>query len=464
MTSRISVIGTGYLGATHAACMAELGHSVVGVDSDVDKIALLREGIAPFSEPGLADMLSRNVANGRLRFTTELHEAVEDADVHFICVGTPQAASGAGADLSAVEAVADALAAAVRRDCLVVGKSTVPVGTAARLADRIAARVPAGVSAPVAWNPEFLREGHGIEDTLVPSRLVLGVTGPEQEAVLREVYRAVIVAGTPVHVTDLETAELAKSAANAFLATKISFVNAMADLSDRSGADVVALADILGDDPRIGRAFLDAGVGFGGGCLPKDIRALSATAQDLGAAPTVRLLGEVDAVNLATRQRVVDAAVEMCGGSVAGKRLGVLGAAFKPLSDDVRDSPALHVAHELRCRGAKVRVYDPEANVNARSVRPELRYVASPAAAARGADLLLHLTDWPEFAQLDPAIVGRVVRHRRVLDARNGLDAAAWRAAGWQVRSIGRGGRVPDSVAPAPVGADSGVGVPVAGR
>jgi len=274
-----------------------------------------------------------------------------------------------------------------------------------------------------------------------------------------------IEAGTPVHVTDLETAELAKSAANAFLATKISFINAMADISDRSGADVVALADILGDDSRIGRAFLDAGVGFGGGCLPKDIRALSATAQELGVTHAVRLLGEVDAVNLATRDRVVEAAVELCGGSVAGKRLGVLGAAFKPLSDDVRDSPALHVAHELHCRGAKVRVYDPQANVNARSVRPELRYVASPAAAARGADLLLHLTDWPEFARLDPADVGRSVRHRRVLDARNGLDATAWRAAGWEVRSIGRGGRVPAPDTAATVPADSpGVGVPAARR
>ncbi len=448
MTLRISVIGTGYLGATHAACMAELGHSVIGIDSDVDKTALLREGIAPFSEPGLAELLGKHVASGRLRFTTDLREATENADVHFVCVGTPQSTSGAGADLSAVESVVDALASAVRRDCLVVGKSTVPVGTAARLAARISARVPAGVSAPVAWNPEFLREGHGIEDTLAPSRLVLGVTSAAAELALRDVYRSVIAAGTPVHVTDLETAELAKSAANAFLATKISFINAMADLSDRSGADVVALADILGDDPRIGRAFLDAGVGFGGGCLPKDIRALSATAQELGVAHAVRLLAEVDAVNIAARDRVVEAAVQMCGGSVVGQRLGVLGAAFKPLSDDVRDSPALYVAHELHCRGAKVRVYDPKANVNARSVRPELRYVASPAAAVRGADLLLHLTDWPEFAGLDPATVGRTMRHRRILDARNGLDAELWRSAGWQVRSIGRGARRARPVAP----------------
>ncbi len=444
MTLRISVLGTGYLGATHAACLAELGHTVVGVDNDPQKIALLRQGIVPFSEPGLGALVSRHVASGRLRFTTDIGEAAELADVHFVCVGTPQASSGAGADLGAVDAVVESLARALRRDSLVVGKSTVPVGTAARLAARLAELTPAGVTASLAWNPEFLREGHGIEDTLAPTRLVLGVTSPHAEQVLRDVYATVVRAGTPVHVTDLETAELAKTAANAFLATKISFINAMADLCDRSGADVVALADILGDDPRIGRAFLDAGVGFGGGCLPKDLRALSATAEELGVHHAVRLLGEVDAVNLAARDRIVEAAEQLCGGSVTGRRIGVLGAAFKPRSDDVRDSPALHVAHQLHRLGAKVRVYDPEANVNARAVRPELRYVASPDAAARAADLLLHLTDWPEFRALDPAALGRLVRHRRVLDGRNGLDPVRWRAAGWQVRGVGRGDLVTD--------------------
>ena len=439
MTLRISVIGTGYLGATHAACMAELGHSVIGVDRDVDKISLLRAGVAPIAEPGLAELLRRHVRSGRLRFTTDITEAAREADVHFVCVGTPQSAGGSAADLGAVHAVVDALASSVRRDCLIVGKSTVPVGTTARIAARIAERVPSWVSARLAWNPEFLREGHGVEDTLRPSRLVLGVADPVAESTLREVYRDLIVAGVPLHVTDFETAELAKAAANAFLATKISFVNAMADLSDRSGADVVALADILGDDPRIGRAFLDAGVGFGGGCLPKDVRALAAVAEKLGAADAVRLLTDVDEANTAARERVVDAAVEMCGGSVCGQRIGVLGAAFKPGSDDVRDSPALYVAHALHLRGAKVRIYDPQANVNARSVRPELRYVASPDAAARNADLLLHVTAWPEFGRLDPAAVAPLVRHRRILDARNSLDAERWRAAGWQVRGVGRG-------------------------
>ena len=449
MTSAISVIGTGYLGATHAACMAELGHTVIGVDSNVHKIALLREGLAPFSEPGLADLLRTHVASGRLRFTTDIREAAEQADMHFVCVGTPQAASGAAADLTAVNAVVDGLAASIRRDCLIVGKSTVPVRTAARLRDRAAAQVPSGVSANVAWNPEFLREGHGVEDTLSPTRLVLGVTSAGDERLLRDVYRAVIAAGTPVHVTDLETAELAKTAANAFLAMKVSFINAMADLSDRSGADVVALADVLGDDPRIGRAFLNAGVGFGGGCLPKDIRALAATAEALGATDAVRLLAEVDNANIAARERVVDAAVEMCGGDVTGQRIGVLGAAFKPRSDDVRDSPALYVAHELHRRGAKVRVYDPEANVNARAVRPELRYVASPDTAARNADLLMLLTDWPEFARLDPAAVAGLVKHRRIIDGRNALDADRWTAAGWQLRAVGRGLRRVDADLPA---------------
>ncbi len=445
MTSAISVIGTGYLGATHAACMAELGHTVIGVDSNVHKINLLRDGLAPFSEPGLADLLRTHVASGRLRFTTDIREAAEQADMHFVCVGTPQAASGAAADLTAVNAVVDGLAASIRRDCLIVGKSTVPVGTAARLRDRVAAQVPSGVSANVAWNPEFLREGHGVEDTLSPTRLVLGVTSAGDERLLRDVYRAVIAAGTPVHVTDLETAELAKTAANAFLAMKVSFINATADLSDRSGADVVALADVLGDDPRIGRAFLNAGVGFGGGCLPKDIRALAATAEALGATDAVRLLAEVDNANIAARERVVDAAVELCDGDVTGQRIGVLGAAFKPRSDDVRDSPALYVAHELHSRGAKVRVYDPEANVNARAVRPELRYVASPDTAARGADLLMLLTDWPEFARLDPAAVAGLVKHRRIIDGRNALDADRWTAAGWQLRAVGRGLRRADA-------------------
>lgn len=434
----ISVIGAGYLGATHAACVAELGHRVVGIEVDPQRLSLLREGIVPFAEPGLGELLRTHLATGQLRFTADLREAADSADVHFVCVGTPQAPGG-GADLSAVHAVIDGLAPYLRPGSVVVGKSTVPVGTAARLAARLTLLAAPGAAPTLAWNPEFLREGHGVEDTLRPSRLVLGVTDPEAERVLRDIYACVIDAGVPVFVTDLETAELAKSAANAFLAMKVSFINAIADLSERSKADVTVLADVIGADPRIGRAFLGAGLGFGGGCLPKDLRALAATADEHGATDVGRLLRAVDAINLATRERIVQAATAMCGRDVVGARIGVLGAAFKPGSDDVRDSPALQVADALHQHGARVRVYDPLANVNARSVHPHLRYVASAEAAARGADLLLHLTEWPEFGALDPVGLRELVRCPRLLDARNTLDLPRWRAAGWQVRAVGRG-------------------------
>jgi len=439
MNMRISVIGTGYLGATHAACLAELGFDVLGVDNDPDKVALLSRGVAPFSEPGLDELLARHVGTGRLRFSTDLRRAADFADVHFVCVGTPQARSGLAADLSAVFAVVRGLVENVTRDCLIVGKSTVPVGTAATLADLVAGLVPPGVDATVAWNPEFLREGHGIEDTLRPDRLVFGVRTPGAEATLRRVYEQPIAARVPVHVTDVATAELAKVAANAFLATKISFINAMAEVSDCSGADVVALADILGDDARIGRRFLDAGVGFGGGCLPKDIRAFSARATELGAHSVADLLHEVDTINLKARQRTVDLAAELCDQDLHGRRVAILGAAFKPLSDDVRDSPALHVAGQLHLHGAEVRVYDPEASNNARAVFPALTYVASVDAALTGADVVLHLTEWPQFREIDPHHAAGLVRSPRMIDGRNRLDAEWYRQAGWTFHGMGRG-------------------------
>ncbi len=448
MDLRISVIGTGYLGATHAACLAELGFEVLGVDHDPEKISLLSRGIVPFAEPDLADLVTRHVRSGRLTFTTDLREAAAFADVHFICVVTPQSPTGWAADLSAVLEVTRRLAGHLTRNCLIVGKSTVPVGTACQLAAEVAALAPPGVSASVAWNPEFLREGHGVADTLSPDRLVFGVTGPDAEVTLRRLYERPIATGTPVHVTDLATAELAKVAANSFLATKISFINAMAEISDRAGADVVALADILGDDDRIGRRFLDAGIGFGGGCLPKDIRAFSARATELGADSVSGLLHEVDSINLRARDRTVELANDLCGSTVRGHRVAVLGAAFKPLSDDVRDSPALYVAGRLHLQGAQVRVYDPEAANNARTVFPALTYVASTEAALTGADLVLHLTEWPEFAAIDPDRAATLVRERRIIDGRNRLDAERWRAAGWTFRGIGRG-MAPDREGPA---------------
>lgn len=437
MTLRISVVGTGYLGATHAACMAELGHEVVGVDSDAEKVAALTTGCAPFSEPGLDALLGEHVATGRLRFTTDLTSVASWADVHFVCVGTPQAAQGEHADLGAVEAVVHALAASATRDCLVVGKSTVPAGTTTRLRGDVARLARPGVRVGLAWNPEFLREGHAVEDTLRPDRLVLGADDHGAEVVMRAVYRDLLDAGVPVHVTDPTTAELAKGAANAFLATKISFVNALAEMCDAAGADVTALADVLGSDPRIGRRFLDAGLGFGGGCLPKDIRALGARADELGTRGVGALLREVDRVNLGVRERVVRLAGELAGGDVRGRRVAVLGAAFKPGSDDVRDSPALDVATRLHRAGASVSVYDPEALATGRAVAPELRFVAAAETALRDADLVLHLTEWPEFADLDPTQVATLVRGRVLLDARNRLDLARWATAGWTVRGLG---------------------------
>jgi UDPglucose 6-dehydrogenase len=447
MDMRISVVGTGYLGATHAACLAELGFEVVGVDNDREKVARLGRGSLPFSEPGLQEMVGRHVSSGRLRFTTDIREAAAFADVHFICVGTPQVESGLAADVGAVFAAARELARHVTRDCLIVGKSTVPVGTAAVLADEVEDLVPHRVTASVAWNPEFLREGHAVSDTLRPERLVFGVSTPEAELTLRRVYEEPITAGVRVHVVDMATAELAKVSANAFLATKISFINAMSEVSDRVGANVVALADILGEDPRIGRRFLDAGIGFGGGCLPKDIRAFSARAEELGVPAVARLLTEVDEINLRARRRTVELTRRLCGSRLRGRRVAVLGAAFKPLSDDVRDSPALHIAAKLHSFGAAVRVYDPEASANARAVFPSLTYARSVETALAGADVVLHLTDWPEFTKLDPSRAAELVRRRQIIDGRSQLDEERWRMAGWTFHGLGRGTHRPLEVA-----------------
>jgi UDPglucose 6-dehydrogenase len=435
---RITVIGCGYLGATHAACMAELGHEVLGVEIDDAKRAALSAGRAPFHEPGLDALLATHVGTGRLRFTDSFAEAGDFGDLHFLCVGTPQSAVGLGADLTAVVDAVESLAAQLTRPTLLVGKSTVPVGTAARLAERMAELAPVGAAAELAWNPEFLREGFGVEDTLHPDRIVMGVASERSEQVLRTFYADAIAGGTPVVVTDFATAELAKVAANAFLATKISFINAIAEVCEAAGADVVDLADAMGHDRRIGRAFLNAGVGFGGGCLPKDIRAFLHRAGELGVDDAMSFLKQVDDINQRRRAQLVQTATELLDGNLVGKRVCVWGAAFKPGSDDVRDSPALWIAGQLQLGGAKVIVYDPQAAHTARQVYPTLEYAGSSIEAARGADLILHLTEWQEFRELDPAEVGAAVARRVLLDGRNVLDAPAWRAAGWTLRGIGR--------------------------
>lgn len=434
---RVSVIGTGYLGATHAAAVAEMGFTVIGVDHDPTKIAALERGEVPFHEPGLPELIRTHVETGRLSFTTDLAAAVAASDVHFICVGTPQQASSHAADLSFVEGATRAVAEALTHDGLIVGKSTVPVGTAARLREMVDAAAPAHLHVELDWNPEFLREGYAVEDTLRPDRVVIGGASPWAEDQLRRLYGPAIAAGAPVVTCDLPTAELVKVSANAFLATKISFINAIAEMCEKTGADVTTLADAIGYDARIGRRFLNAGLGFGGGCLPKDIRALTHRASELGALQVAGLMQQVDEINMSQRQRVVELAMEACPVNILNARVAVLGAAFKPDTDDVRDSPALNVAAALHLRGALVSVYDPEASATARRSFPTLSYAATLEAAVTGADLVLVLTEWPEIVGADPVTLGRLVAHRAVVDGRRCLPAAAWRDAGWRVRTLG---------------------------
>ncbi|MGZ4496908.1 MAG: UDP-glucose dehydrogenase family protein [Nocardioides sp.] len=434
---RLTVIGTGYLGATHAICMAVLGFEVLALDRDLERVAALADGRVPFHEPGLPEMLRKALDSGRLRFTTDLAEVAAVGDVHFVCTGTPQQPGSYAADLSQVEGVVRDLAPLLERPCLVVGKSTVPVGTAERLAGLLADLAPVGAAAELAWNPEFLREGHAIEDTLKPSRLVLGVSSESARARLEDAFRPLLTAGIPCITTDLATAELVKVAANSFLATKISFINAMAEICESTGADVHQLADALALDDRIGGRFLKPGLGFGGGCLPKDIRAFVHRAEELGRAESVSFLREVDAINQRRRCRTVDLVRAQAGGELAGVRVCVLGASFKPHSDDVRDAPALDVARRLHEEGARVVVFDPQAMENARRTHPELEYAASTLAAAAGADVVAVLTEWDQFRGLDPERLGSVVAARSVVDARHALDSSVWRAAGWDYRALG---------------------------
>jgi UDPglucose 6-dehydrogenase len=434
---RLSVLGTGYLGATHAVSMTELGFEVIGLDVDEAKVARLNAGEVPFFEPGLEALLRKNLDTGRLRFTTSYPEAAEFADVHFVCVGTPQKKGEYAADVSYVEATFSSLAPLLRRPALVVGKSTVPIGTAARMADLVAAQAPSS-EVDVAWNPEFLREGFAVEDTLRPDRLVFGVRSARAEALLRALYAPVIEAGCPVVVADFATAELVKVAANSFLATKISFINAMAEVCEVVHADVTKLSEALGYDERIGRRFLQAGLGFGGGCLPKDIRAFMARAGELGADQALTFLKDVDAINMRRRARTVDLGRELLDGSFHGHKVAVWGAAFKPNSDDIRDSPALDVAAAVQRYGATVAVYDPAAMDNARRTYPQLTYAPSALDAAAGADLVLLLTEWSEFREMAPEVLGEVVAARRIVDGRNALDPVTWRAAGWVYRALGR--------------------------
>ena len=440
---RCTVFGTGYLGATHAAGMAELGHEVVGVDIDPGKVAKLAAGDIPFYEPGLRKVLSDNLAAGRLHFTTDYDAAAEFADVHFLGVGTPQKKGEYGADLRHVHAVIDTLVPRLRRSAVIVGKSTVPVGTAGELGARVRGLAADGIDVEIAWNPEFLREGFAVHDTLHPDRIVLGVQpdSVHAEAAIRELYASLLDEGVPFLLTDLQTAELVKVSANAFLATKISFINAISEVCEAVDADVTLLADALGDDPRIGRRFLNAGLGFGGGCLPKDIRAFMARAGELGANHALTFLREVDSINMRRRSRMVELATKACG-SLLGANVAVLGAAFKPESDDVRDSPALNVAGMLQLNGATVNVYDPKAMENSQRLFPTLNYSTSVVEACERADAVLVLTEWSEFVELEPHDLVDTVRAKVIVDGRNCLDSAKWTDAGWRVYALGKSGTV----------------------
>ena len=435
---RISVIGCGYLGAVHAAAMASLGHDVVGIDVDAEKVAMLSRGEAPFFEPGLSEILMPALDSGRLRFTTDFADA-KGAVVHFIAVGTPQKKGEHAADMRYVNGAVRSLLPHLSEGDLVVGKSTVPVGTAERLSRVI---VDSGSGANLAWNPEFLREGFAVQDTVRPDRLVYGVpdgeAGETARELLDQVYSVAVANGTPIVVADYATAELVKAAANAFLATKISFINAMAEIAEVTGADVTKLADALGYDTRIGRRFLNAGVGFGGGCLPKDIRAFTARAEELGRGESLNMLREVDAVNLRRRQRLVEIVAECLGGSVFEKKVAVLGLAFKPHSDDVRDSPALDIAVQLKGLGAEVVATDPAAIETSRRLHPQLEYTADLDDALTGADAVVLVTEWKQFRELDPERARTLVKTPILIDGRNALNADAWRAAGWTYRGFGR--------------------------
>ena len=434
MALKLSVVGTGYLGATHAACMASLGFEVIGFDTEALKIDLLSQGKVPFYEPDLEELLAEQIKSGRLRFTKNIND-LADFDVHFICVGTPQVKGGNAADLTYVNSALESIAKIVKPGGLVVGKSTVPVGTATRLRDRLIELNP---NADLAWNPEFLREGFAVEDTLRPNRLVVGVTNDNSEKILKEVYATNLKENTPWVRADLPTAELVKVAANSFLATKISFINAMAEICEAAGGDVTILAKAIGYDPRIGNRFLQAGIGFGGGCLPKDIRAFMARAEELGAKQAVEFLKEVDAINLRARQRIIELVRRDLSEDLVGKKVAILGAAFKPDSDDVRDSPALDIAAQIQAAGAVVTVHDPKAIANAQKRFPALKFAEEINNTLKDAEIVLHLTEWKIYREINPTQVKSLVKTAIMIDGRNALDRDAWRAAGWKFRALGR--------------------------
>lgn len=432
------VIGLGYLGLTHAVAMTELGHTVVGLEADESKLKTLAEGKVPFYEPFLDDALEVALASGRLTFQTGQDVNTEDGDIHWICVGTPQTEGSKSANLSYVEGAAKAAAEHLKNGATIVGKSTVPVGTSAVLKKIVEDNVKEGVVARLAWNPEFLREGTALQDSLKPDRIVVGVDDDTSRELLQEAYASILDEGTPFIVADLPTSELVKVSANSFLAMKISFINAMAEVSEKSGADVVKLAEAIGYDERIGDKFLRSGIGFGGGCLPKDIRGFMAKAEELGVDSLVGLLNNVDSINLGRRQKAVELALEELGHDYANKKIAVLGATFKPDSDDIRDAPALAVALELHKRGASLTMHDPKGLHNVNKTHPELHTEENLEKTLQDADLVMLLTEWKEYKNYNPLEAKKLVKTPTVIDGRNVLDSCLWQTAGWKVIALGR--------------------------
>ncbi|MFG2753753.1 UDP-glucose dehydrogenase family protein [Streptomyces xanthophaeus] len=439
---RVSVIGCGHLGIPHAAAMAELGHEVIGVDVDQSKVDRLNSGQCPIYETGLPELLAAHTASGRLRFTTDIREAAEFAELHFIGVGTPIDADGRSYDTGQVFGAIRQLAPHLTRPCTIVGKSTVTVGTTVQVTALTQRLAPAGSAVEVVWNPEFLREGHAVEDTLRPDRLIAGLTTAEGEKAIRAVYAPILDAGVPLFVTDPQTAELAKGAANTFLGLKISYINAVADMCDAAGGDVSQIVEILGIDPRIGSGGMRPGIGYGGGCLPKDVRAFTASARQLGADRAATLLRAAEEINESRTDVAMDLIRSALGDrSVKNAKITVWGAAFKPGTNDVRESPALALAHALQQAGATVTVHDPQAVATAMTRNPELDYTDDLPASVDGADLVVLATEWPEYGQTDPQdLAGRAARPLLV-DCRTTLDPEPWRTAGWTVHQLGRPGK-----------------------
>lgn len=432
---KLTIIGLGYLGATTAVAFAKLGHQVIGIDPDAAKIELLSQGKLPFYEPGLEEALREVKAAGKISFATEHSPSSSSADIHMLCVGTPQGADGSSADTKFLYSALNSLLPFLDEDAVIVGKSTVPVGTAAQIRSYLESKL--NFSPHIAWNPEFLREGTALKDTLEPDRIVIGTDDPWSEKLLRLLYQQITDGGVPLISCDIPTAELVKVAANSFLATKISFINAIAEIAEVAGADTVKLAEAIGYDDRIGSKFLRNGIGFGGGCLPKDIRAFVARANELGVGHSVAFLNEIESINLRRRARVLEIAKDELG-DLSSRRVAILGAAFKPETDDIRDSPAIAVAEQFWLAGAHVVVHDPKALHNVRRVFPQIETQPTVELAIANAELVVIATEWNEYREANPCELAKLVSNRLVIDGRNILDVKLWQQSSWQIIALGR--------------------------